>query len=56
MSEESRQRARPDERLLISDSLGIVLRKADGRVITNKPKKINTEYLLKIAEEAKLDK
>ncbi len=52
MSKES-QHTKPDERLRVTDSLGVVLHKADGSVITNKLKTINTEYLLMIIEEAK---
>lgn len=46
---------RPDERLRISDALGIVLIKGDGTIITNAPHRITAEYLERIVEEVELD-
>lgn len=55
MSEPSSKRSkRPDERVQVSDSLGIVLTKADGTIITNEPQRITVERLEKIAEEAEM--
>ena len=45
---------RPDERLRVSDSLGVVLTRRDGTIITNAPQRITAEYLKRIVEEAEI--